>query len=187
MLRRVSVLTAVWSLAYAGYRGYYAVGGTAWVPGEVADRELFRSINAAAAVVIVLGGALPLIALRLWHRRGLRRVLLALCWVVAVGCCMHALVDSIERILSLSGHLTITYPASVWASVDNRTADLQDLLFNEPWFLGEGLGYGAIGWLVLAREPAQRRWAMTIVAAVAILTAIGVLAATGVIGRVTFL
>src|SRR5688500_9857382 len=72
--------------------------------------------------------------------------LLAVCWVIAVGCIMHALIDSIERILSLAGLLTIEYPAAVWASIDRRAADLQDLFFNEPWFLLEGLARMDCSW-----------------------------------------
>jgi hypothetical protein len=76
-------------------------------------------------------------------------VLLAVCWLVAVGCSMHALIDIVQRVLSLAGLLRIEYPSSVWASIDRHAADLQDLFFNEPWFLIEGLGFGALGWIAL--------------------------------------
>jgi hypothetical protein len=46
-----------------------------------------------------------------------------------VGCSMHALIDIIERVLSLAGLLRIEYPSTVWASIDRRAADLQDLFF----------------------------------------------------------
>jgi hypothetical protein len=40
---------------------------------------------------------------------------------------MHALIDSIERVLSLAGLLRIEYPSTIWATIDRRSADLQDL------------------------------------------------------------
>jgi len=52
--------------------------------------------------------------------------------VVAVGCCMHALIDMIERVLSLAGTLSISSSAAVWKSVDHHAADLRDLFGNEP-------------------------------------------------------
>jgi Protein of unknown function (DUF3995) len=186
-LRRVSVATAVWGLAYAGYRLYYALGGTAFLPGVPASPETFRLINAAAAAVLVVAGLLPLLALRWWSRRGPRRVLLALFWAVAVGCCMHALVNMVQRVLSLAGVLTIEYPASFWASLDTRTADLQDLFFNEPWFLIEGLGFAAIAWLVLGPGRARRRWVGSALVATGVLTLVGLLSATGVIGEAVVL
>jgi hypothetical protein len=62
-------------------------------------------------------------------------VLLALRWMIAVGCCVHAFVDIIQRVLSLTGQLRIDNPRVGMASTDHRAADLQDLLLNEPWFL----------------------------------------------------
>jgi len=110
-------------------------------------------------------------------------VLLAICWLVAVGCTMHALIDSMERVLSLAGLLRIEYP-TMWASIDRRAADLQDLFFNEPWFLLEGLGFGAIGWIALG-PGSRRRWSVgSSIAATSVLTVIGMLSATGVIGKV---
>jgi hypothetical protein len=106
------------------------------------------------------------------------------CWVIAVGCIMHALIDSIERVLSLAGLLTIEYPATVWASIDHRAADLQDLFFNEPWFLLEGLGFGALGWIALGPGSRRRWWVGSASAAILVLTVIGLLSATGVIGKV---
>jgi hypothetical protein len=38
---------------------------------------------------------------------------------------LHALIDSIERVLSIAGLLSIEYPATVWASLDHRTANLR--------------------------------------------------------------
>jgi hypothetical protein len=122
--------------------------------------------------------------LPLWPRRTARPVLLGLCWMVAVGCVMHALIDEAQRVLSLAGLLRIDYPATVWASVDRRAADVQDMIFNEPWFLLEGLAWGAMGWLGLGRGRRRRWWVASAVAAVVALTAVGLLSATGVIGKV---
>jgi hypothetical protein len=110
-------------------------------------------------------------------------VLLAVCWAVAVGCCTHALINSIQRVLSLAGLLRIEYSPTVWATIDRRAADLQDLFFNEPWFLVEGLGFGALGWIVLGPGRRRRWWVDTALAAISVLTVIGILSATGVIGK----
>ena len=71
-----------------------------------------------------------------------------------------------------------------WKSIDRRAADLQDLFFNEPWFLVEGLLWGAIAWTGgLARSPRRWWWVASASLAVAVLTVVGLLSATGVIGR----
>jgi hypothetical protein len=180
----VSVAVAVWGFGYALYRSYYALGGTRWLPGVPADLTQFRFINAAAVIILAIAAALPIAMLPLWRRPRVRPVLPAVCWLIAVGCAMHALIDSIERILSLAGLLRIEYPTEVWASFDHRTADLQDLLFNEPWFLLEGLGHAALAWIVLGAGSRRRWWVGSAIAAALVLTVIGLLSATGVIGKV---
>ncbi|HEX6473048.1 MAG TPA: hypothetical protein VF069_28420 [Streptosporangiaceae bacterium] len=183
-LVRVSAAVGVWGLCYAIYRGYYAAGGTAWLPGTIAPgwESRFRLINLVAAVILTIAAVLPIAALPLWSRRGARLVLLAVCWVVAVGCCMHALVDMVERVLSLVGLVDVHYPRP-WATVDHRAADLQDLFGNEPWFLLEGLGYGAIAWIAMRAGRPARRWVSSALVAVAVLTLVGLLSVTGVIGK----
>jgi hypothetical protein len=183
-LALVSIAVALWSLGYALYRGYYAVGGTRFLPGTPADAQQFRLINAVAVVILVIAAAVPLAMLLLWRRQGARPVLLAVCWLVAVVCIMHAMIDSIERVLSLAGLLQIEYPPRVWASIDHRAADLQDLFFNEPWFLLEGLGYAALAWIGLGPGRHRRWWVGSAIAAIFVLTVIGLLSATGVIGKV---
>jgi hypothetical protein len=183
-LASVSVAVALWGLGYALYRGYYALGGTLWLPGTLANPHQFRLINAAAVAILAIAAVLPIAMLPLWQKPGARPVLLAVCWSVAVGCSMHALIDSIERVLSLAGLLRIEYATAVWASIDHRAADLQDLFFNEPWFLLEGLGYAALGWIALGPGRRRRWWVGSAIAATSVLTMIGLLSATGVIGRV---
>jgi hypothetical protein len=183
-LTLVSVAVAVWGLCYALYRSYYALGGTLLLPGTPADPTQFRRINAAAVVILTVAAVLPVAVLPLWRRPRARAVLLAVWWLVAVGCSMHALIDIIQRVLSLAGLLRIEYPATVWASIDDRTADLQDLFLNEPWFLLEGLGFGALAWIVLGAGRGRRLWVGSAIAATLALTVIGLLSATGVIGRV---
>jgi hypothetical protein len=112
-----------------------------------------------------------------------RPLLLAAYWVIAVGCVMHALIDAVQRVLSLAGLLRISYPASAWASIDTRTADLQDLFFNELWFSLEGLGFAALVWIAAGPGPVRRGWVISALAATGVLTAVGLLSATGVIGR----
>jgi hypothetical protein len=114
------------------------LGGTLLLPGKPADPVQFRLINAVAAVILVIAAALPIAVLPLWRIPRARWVLLAVCWAVAVGCWTHALINSIQRVLRLAGLLPIEYSSTVWASIDRRAADLQDLFFNEPWFLVEG-------------------------------------------------
>ncbi|MFL6295295.1 MAG: hypothetical protein ACJ75M_05565, partial [Actinomycetes bacterium] len=124
----------------AGERGPWGVGagvralprllrgeGTLLLPGKPADPAQFRLINAVAAVILVIAAALPIAVLPLWRIPRARWVLLAVCWAVAVGCCTHALINSIQRVLSLAGLLRIEYPPMVWAWIDRRAADLQDL------------------------------------------------------------
>lgn len=183
-LVRLSAAAAIWGLWYAVYRGYYAAGGTAFLTGTIraGSQSQFQAINLAGALVIAVAAVLPLAALPFWSRSWGRRVLLVLCWVVAVGCCMHALVDILERILSLAGVIDIDYP-DLWASIDRRRTDLQDLFFNEPWFLLEGLAYGALGWTALGPGRTRRRWTATGAVAIAALTALGALTVLGVIGK----
>jgi hypothetical protein len=184
LLRRLSVAAGIWGLCYAVYRGYYAAGGTAFLPGTIrrGSEGQFQLINLAAVVIIGIAAVLPVAMLPLWSRPGPRRVLLALCWVVAVGCCMHALIDMIERVLSLAGTVQIDYP-STWATVDRRAADLQDLFGNEPWFLLEGLLFGALGWIGLGPGRPRTWWAVCAVAAIAALTLLGMLTLAGVVGK----
>jgi hypothetical protein len=177
------VALGVWALCYAIYRGYYAAGGTWLLPGMIRPgaEGQFRLINLAAAIIIGIAAILPIAALPFWSRRWPWRLLLALCWVVAVGCCMHAVIDMTERVLSLTGLMEIHYPP-LWASVDHRAADLQDLFGNEPWFLLEGLAFAALGWTGLGPGRPRRWWAVSAVTAVAVLTLIGLLSGTGVMG-----
>jgi hypothetical protein len=184
LLAGISWAAAAWGLGYAAYRGYYALGGTGFLPGTPVPGGPFRRINAAATVILLAAAMLPLAAMPLWSRRRVRPLVLAVCWIVAVGCCGHALIEGTERVLSLSGRLSIDYPASVWASIDPRTADLQDLLFNEPWFLLEGLAFGAIGWLNVRTGRGRRWWVGSVVVAVLVALAVGLLSAAGLIGRV---
>jgi hypothetical protein len=184
LLVRVSVAAGVWALCYAIYRAYYAAGGTVFLPGRVRPGSVaeFRLVNLAGTVVIAIAAVLPVAVLPLWSRRVPRLLLLGLCWVVAVGCCMHALVDMTERVLSLTGLVRIHYPP-LWARVYRREADLQDLFGNEPWFLVEGLAFGALGWIALGPGRHRRRWVTAAVAGVAALVLLGVLSMVGVIGR----
>jgi hypothetical protein len=177
-----SRLAAVWALLYALYRGYYALGGDAGMFGVPVSESQWRQINAVGAVILLVGAAAPLILLRLWRQPRVRPVLLALCWIVTVGCVMHALVDATQRLLSLSGMLTMNFP--FWATIDRRQSDLQDLLLNEPWFLIEGLLWGAIAWTGgLSRSSRRNVWIISALVAIVALTIVGLLSAFGVIGK----
>ncbi|HEX7106456.1 MAG TPA: hypothetical protein VF218_10865 [Acidothermaceae bacterium] len=177
--RVIGVILALWSFAYAGYRAYYAAGGTFGMIGEPVSAAQFRAINAFGSVAVALfGGVLPLVALRV---RPLRQALPALGWIGGVGCCMHALVDVTLRLFSVTGVHPTQLPASAWRSFDRRAADLQDLLLNEPWFFVAGLLWAALG-LVSVRAVRRRAWAVSAVAGCLLLTVIGILSGLDVIG-----
>jgi hypothetical protein len=176
--QQVAVALAAWSFAYASYRAYYAAGGQIGMPGEPVSRAQYRAINAVGAAIIFVAGAMPLIALKM---HVVRRALPVLCWIAAVGCCMHALVDITLRIFSLTGVHPTQLPASVWRWYDRRTADLQDLLLNEPWFFIEGLLWTALG-VAIVRPSRRRVWMLTAAVACLLLTVVGVLSGLGVIG-----
>jgi hypothetical protein len=176
-------VTSGWGLLYALYRGYYAFGGTVGMIGRPADQAEWRTINLIGAVALLAVAVLPVAALRLWRRPRPRRVLLMLCWVLAIGFVMHALVMDTQRVLSLAGALHIHYPAALWATRNNHAADVQDLAFNETWFLAEGLLWGMLGWLGLGPSPARRGWTVTAIGVVAALTALGLLTTFGDAGR----
>jgi hypothetical protein len=174
----VAAWLAAWSLSYAAYRGYYAAGGTVGMIGVPVSTSQFRAVNAAGAAVIALAGLVALAGPRV---AVLRRALPVRGWLGGVGCCMHALVDTTLRLLSLTGVHPTVLPATFWLSFDRQLADLQDLLLNEPWFLVEGLLWGALG---LAHVAGRRRraWLTTAVVACALLTVVGVLSGLDVIG-----
>ena len=182
MLVRVSRTAAVWALLYALYRWYYAAGGTIGMLGTPGSDQQWRLINGIAGALIAIAAVLPLVLLKAWRSPSGRRLLPALCWLIAVACVTHALIGMIQRVASLAGLLTIRYP--FWQSIDARKADLQALFFNEPWFLVEGLLWIAIAWYGALHASRHRLWWLgSVAAAVALLTAVGVLSAFGVIGR----
>jgi hypothetical protein len=178
--RRVATALAVWGGAYALYRGYYAVGGQVGMIGEPLSQAQFRAVNGVGAAVIALAAAAPPVCVR---ARPLRRLLPALGWLGAVGCCMHALVDIVLRLLSVTGVHPTRLPASFWQSFDRRAADLQDLLLNEPWFFVEGVLSAALG--VALVHPSRRRvWLVSAALACTAATVVGVLSGLGVIGQI---
>ena len=179
-----SLVTSGCALLYALYRVYYGLGGTVGMIGLPVHPAEFRAINLIGAALLLAVAVLPVALLPAWTRPGPRRVLLAVCWVLAVGFVMHALVQDIQRVASLAGALRIHYPPGQWVTVNRQLADVQDLAFNETFFLAEGLGWGAIAWTVLGPSPARRRWTGTALAATAVLTGVGLLTAFGVLGRV---
>jgi len=182
-LERASRRTGLWSLGYTLYRAYYALGGTVGMPGTPMSGAEWRRINAIGAVILFLTAVLAANAVKVWaHPRG-RLFLLAFCWIATVGCVSHALIDIGQRIASLSGALTISYP--FWRIIDRRSADLQDLLLNEPWFLIEGLLWAWVAWSGDLRESPRRRWWIgSVITATIASTVVGLLSAFGAIGRV---
>ena len=68
--------------------------------------------------------------------------------------------------------------------MDRRTADLQDLAFNEVFFLVEGLLWATLAGIAMGRGDGRRRWIVSASVGTSVLTAVGLLSAFGVIGRV---
>ena len=175
---RASRLAAVWSLGYGLYRSYYALGGTIGMHGTPVSLAQWRRINAIGAAMLFIIAVLAIILVNAWAYRRARPFLLVLCWIITVACVSHALIDIVQRIASLSGALTISYP--FWQTIDRKTADLQDLFFNEPWFLIEGLLWAAIAWTGALRESPRRLWWLgSAVAAMVASTTVGLLSAFG--------
>lgn len=178
-----SRLAAVWAFVYGLYRWYYSLGGAFGMLGTPVSLEQWRRINAIAGVLLLVAALLPIVLVSSWGTHRARPILLALCWVIAVGCASHALIGIVQRVSSLTGTLTISY--AFWKTIDRREADLQALLFNEPWFLIEGLLWARIAWVGALRVSPRRWWWMgSAVAATAASTALGLLSAFGVIEKV---
>lgn len=176
--RAIATALAVWGLGYACYRAYYAAGGEIGMIGEPMSDAQFRVVNAVGAGIILIGALLPLALVR---AASLRSAAPVLAWIVGVGCCMHAFVDGVLRLLSLTGvHLT-ELPADLWQSFDRRASDLQDLMLNEPWFLVEGLLWVALG-ITSLQSSRRRPWLASAAAACLLLTVVGVLSGLDVIG-----
>ena len=181
-LKRASWIAAGWAFFYALYRAYYAAGGTVGMFGTPVSEYDWRMVNAKGAAILAFVAVTPVAVLRLWHRSRARPWLLALSWIMAVGGITHALIGMTQRIASLSG--VYVMPLPFWRTVDRRMSDLQALLFNEPWFLIEGLLWVAIAWGgALSTSPIRWWWIGSAMAAVVVLTAVGLLSAFGVIGQ----
>jgi len=182
-LIRASRIAAAWALGYALYRWYYALGGTIAMPGTPASWEQWRRVNAVGGMLLFIFAILPIVSASAWEHHRARPLLLALSWIVAVGCVSHALIDIVMRVASLADMLTIPYP--FWQSIDRRRADMQDLFFNEPWFLVEGLLWVAIAWYGAGRRtPRWPWWVGSAMVATIAATVWGLLAAFGLVARV---
>jgi hypothetical protein len=176
--RRAAVALAVWSAWYAAYRFYYALGGEVGMIGRPSPAAHFRHDNAIGGAIILLAVLLPLIAAAAWRHRPVRRAIPVVGWIAAVGCCMHALTLMTLRVLSLTGVHPTHYPAGLWLSIDRLQADLQDLLFNEPWFFVEGCLWALFA--LAALQPASRqRLLRSAIVACTLATAVGVLSGLG--------
>ncbi len=181
-----SWVAAAWAFAYALYRAYYAAGGTFGMFGVPVSQSQWRLINGVGALILLLVAvAAPVATWTAGRRPSLRAGVFAMCWIMTVAFVMHALIDMLQRVLSLSGLLVMDLP--FWASIDQRASDLHDLLFNEPWFLIEGLLWVVVAWSIGVQHTRWRGWWIaTAVIAILACTVTGLLSATGVIGRAIF-
>lgn len=178
--RRLAVALVLWAAWYAAYRLYYAFGGHVGMVGRPAPVVNFRHNNLVGGIIILLAAAGSLVALWGWRRPVVGRLVVLIGWVAAVGCCMHALTLEVLRILSLTGIRPMHYPPGVWLSIDRQRADLQDALFNEPWFFIEGFLWALFA-LTAVRPASRRLWQQSALAATLLALAIGLLSAMGVI------
>lgn len=176
--RPVVASLVIWGAGYACYRAYYAAGGELGMIGRPVSDAQFRTINAAGAAIVLFAAVLPVVLVRV---AVLRPAAPVLAWLGAVGCCMHALVDMVLRLLSVAGVHPTQLPQEFWLSFDRQSADLQDLLLNEPWFFVEGVLWAVLG---MACVPTVRRraWLGSVACACLVLTAVGILSGVGVIG-----
>jgi hypothetical protein len=151
--------------------------------GAPVSLDAFVRINAIAGVLLFVAAVLPVLLVNAWSHRRARPFLLTLCWVITVGCASHAVIGMVQRVASLSGALTISYP--FWQTIDRKEADLQALFFNEPWFLIEGVLWAVIAWAgALHDSPRRWWWVGSALIAIAAWTTVGLLSAFGVIGQV---
>jgi hypothetical protein len=178
--RRLAVALAVWAAWYAAYRFYYALGGQVGMIGQPAPAAHFRRANLIGGAIILAAAVLPAIAVSAWRHRPARRLVSLVGWIAAVGCCMHALTLVTLRLLSLTGVHPTHYPAGLWLSIDRHTADLQDLLFNEPWFFVEGCLWALFA-LSALRLPARLAWRRSAVVACVLAAAVGVASGLGAV------
>lgn len=183
-LTRLALLAGASALGYGLYRAYYGVGGTVGMFGDPASDADWRAINLVAAALLFGAAVLPLLALPLWRTWWPRRILLAVAWLIAVACIGHALINDVLRVLSLAGWYEVLYPPGFWISIDRQAADVQDLVFNETWFLFEGALWVAIAWTVLGPSVDRRRWVGSAVVAIALAMIVGLLSAFGILGRI---
>lgn len=179
---RLGYAAGGWTLLYAAYRAYYALGGTLGMFGTPVSESQWRQINVVGAVLLVMAAIVAFATTRLWDRHYARTALLAFAWAAFVGCVMHGLVDVATRLLSMAGVIQMEFP--FWASMDRHASDLQDIFLNEPWFLIEGLLWGALGWMGLSTHRARRWWLLSAMIAIVVLTSDGLLTSTGVLGKV---
>ena len=177
--RLIAVALAVWALGYASYRGYYAFGGTIGMVGHPASMHEFRNVNAIGAAILLSAAALSLVVATPWPSAP---AISLFGWVAAVGCWMHALVDTTLRLFSLTGIHPVHYPPGFWLFINQRAADLQDLFGNEPWFLIEGCLWAALA-ITMLKDPLRRRmWLLTAGIATTVMTSVGILSGVGAIG-----
>lgn len=177
---RVAVLLALWAAGYAAYRFYYAFGGQIGMVGQPAPAAHFREDNLVAAIIILTAGLLALAAASGWRRQTVRGLVTSVGWVATVGCCMHALTLEVLRILSVSGLHAMHYPPGLWVTIDRHHADLEDALFNEPWFFIMGLLCARFA--LSALKPASRPlWARSAAVATLLSLVVGVLSGLGAI------
>lgn len=180
--RRVARVLALWGAGYAAYRLYYGFGGQVGMIGEPRSPAQWREINLAGGLIILTAALLPLLAASLWRHRPVRNLVVPAGWLGLVACWTHAITDQILRLLSLTGVHPTQFSPAFWLSIDRHTADLQDVLLNEPWFFVEGLLAGLLALTALPRT-ARPFWLRSAAVACAVASIVDVLSGLDAIPR----
>ena len=94
ILSLASKAAATWAFGYALYRLYYAAGGDVGMFGTPVSYAQWRLINGIAGIALLAAAVFPVLSIRAWLQRRATALLLALSWVVTVGCIMRWLAPS---------------------------------------------------------------------------------------------
>ena len=126
---------AAWAIAYAvGVRFYQAAGGTLGLSGTFDDPTGFRHASLNAGVLLLLVGIGALAFVRPWGLRLPRWLVIVPALLGAIFAAGHALTAYITKPLHAAGVVDLEFQG--WATLDETSLILWDLLFYEPWFAG---------------------------------------------------
>nr|WP_286228494.1 DUF3995 domain-containing protein [Neobacillus mesonae] len=133
----------IWSLLYIPIHIYWALGGTALMPGVWKDEAKWAAVNWGASVMLLAAAIFGLLLVHHWGQKIPRYLMLTIGWVSCLLPIMHAVYGYITKGLFLAGVIRLEFfDFSAWATVDVDNIVLTDLLLFEPWFLIAGVLFG---------------------------------------------